>query len=363
MKKIEIKPSILIIIFLIVAVVFFLLENTLQPENYGSLLLSLLFWVAIVQGCIALVAAADLAKGKWIVPLKKYLLSVYPLILLIAVLFLIQSRQMSIYHWAEEKQGLWFNEWFFIIRNFVLLVISFILAGKFAKESIQESAKKNLWAALYILSFVISQSLIGFDWVMSLEYPWISTLFGGYFFIEATYLGLATAAIFCLIILRNPSLENPDQAKKTLKDVATFMFGFSLFWAGMFFAQFLTIWYGNLPEEVVFTARRMASSPFREMSRFVLGALFFVPFIVFLSSKIKTIPFAVSLIAFLVIAGVFVERLFFLMPNVTISGLIAGIEVLLMLILFVLTINSRESLLTKMKFARGESAFGTIPQK
>jgi hypothetical protein len=113
----------------------------------------------------------------------------------------------------------------------------------------------------------------------------------------------------------------------------------------MFFAQFLTIWYGNLPEEVVFTARRMASSPFREMSRFVLGALFFVPFIVLLSSKIKTIPVAVSLIAFLIIAGVFVERLFFLMPNVTISGLIAGIEVLLMLILFVLTINSRESLL------------------
>jgi hypothetical protein len=345
MIKFEIKPVLLIIIFVVVAVAFFLLENTLEPDNYGSLLLTLLFWIAIVQGCIALVAAADLAKGKWIAPLKKHLLSVYPMILLIAVLFLLISRQMHIYHWTEEKRGFWFNEWSFIIRNFLLLVVSFILAWKFARESIKESAKKNLWAALYILSFVISQSMIGFDWVMSLEYPWISTLFGGYFFIEATYVGLATAAIFCLFLLRNPSLENPDQIKKALKDVTTFMFGFSLFWAGMFFAQFLTIWYGNLPEEVVFTARRMASSPFREMSRFVLGALFFVPFIVLLSSKIKTIPVAVSLIAFLIIAGVFVERLFFLMPNVTISGLIAGIEVLLMLILFVLTINSRESLL------------------
>jgi hypothetical protein len=345
MIKFEIKPVLLIIIFVVVAVAFFLLENTLEPDNYGSLLLTLLFWIAIVQGCIALVAAADLAKGKWIAPLKKHLLSVYPMILLIAVLFLLISRQMHIYHWTQEKSGFWFNEWSFVIRNFVLLVVSFILAWKFARESIQESAKKNLWAALYILSFVISQSMIGFDWVMSLEYPWISTLFGGYFFIEATYVGLATAAIFCLFLLRNPSLENSDQIKKALKDVTTFMFGFSLFWAGMFFAQFLTIWYGNLPEEVVFTARRMASSPFREMSRFVLGALFFVPFIVLLSSKIKTIPVAVSLIAFLIIAGVFVERLFFLMPNVTISGLIAGIEVLLMLILFVLTINSRESLL------------------
>lgn len=345
MNKLKIKPAILIVIFVIVAVAFVFLENTLEPENYGSLLLTLLFWVAIVQGCIALVAAADLAKGKWIVPLKKYLLSVYPLILLVAVLFLIQSRQMSIYHWTEEKHNFWYNEWSFIIRNFVLLVASFVLAGKFARESIKESEKKNLWAALYILSFVISQSMIGFDWVMSLEYPWISTLFGGYFFIEAIYLGLATAAIFCLFLLRKPALENPDQAKKTLKDVATFIFGFSLFWAGMFFAQFLTIWYGNIPEEVMFTTKRMTSPTLKLMSQFILGALFFVPFLALLSRKIKASPFGVVIIALVIMSGVFVERLFFLMPNVSIDGMIVGIEMTLMLVVFLLTVGGRERLL------------------
>jgi len=342
MRKFEIKSLVLIIIFLVVAVAFFLLENTLAPENYGSLLLTLLFWVAIVQGCLALVAAADLAKGKWIMPLKKYLLSVYPLILLIAVLFLIQSRQMSIYHWTEEKHDFWFNEWSFIIRNFVLLVASFVLARKFARESIKETEKKNFWAALYILSFVVSQSLVGFDWVMSLEYPWISTLFGGYFFIEATYLGLATAAIFCFFLLRKKQLENPDQAKKTLKDVATFMFGFSLFWAGMFFAQFLTIWYGNLPEEVMFTTKRMTSPTLKLMSQYILGTLFFVPFLVLLSRKIKASPFGVVIIALVIMSGVFVERLFFLMPNVSINVMMAGIEMLLMMVVFVLTVVGRD---------------------
>jgi len=341
MNNLEIKPALLIVLFVIVAIAVFLLESTLQPDNYGSLLLTLLFWIAIIQGCIALVAAADLANGKWIAPLKKHLLSVYPLILLIAVLFLFQSRQMNIYHWTEEKEGFWFNEWSFIIRNFVLLVASFILAWKFARESIKETEKKNLWAALYILSFVVSHSLIGFDWIMSLEYPWISTLFGGYFFIEATYVGLATAAIFCLFLLRNPSLENSDQIKKALKDVTTFMFGFSLFWAGMFFAQFLTIWYGNLPEEVIFTTRRMASPTMKAMSRYILGALFFVPFIVLLSRKIKTIPIVVAVIALIVMSGVFVERLFFLMPNVSINRSIAGIEMLMILVLFVLVVGSR----------------------
>ena len=345
MQKVKIKFIFLFIIFLVVAIAFFSLENTLEPDNYGSLLLTLLFWTAIVQGCIALVAAADLAKGKWIAPLKKYLLSVYPMILLIAVLFLLISRQMHIYHWTQEKSGIWFNEWSFIIRNFLLLVASFILAWKFARESIKESEKKNLWAALYVLSFVISQSLVGFDWVMSLEYPWISALFGGYFFIEATYLGLAMAAIFSFFSLRKPSSENSDPAKKTLRDVATFMFGFSLFWAGMFFAQFLTIWYGNLPEEVVFTTKRLASPLLTAMSRYVLGALFFLPFIVLLSRKIKTMPIAVSIIALIIMSGVFVERLFFLIPNVSINTASAGIEMLLLLVTFVLTVRNRERLL------------------
>jgi hypothetical protein len=223
-----------------------------------------------------------------------------------------------------------------------LLVASFLLARKFAIESINERPKKSLWAAFYILSFVVSQSLIGFDWVMSLEYPWVSTLFGAYFFIEATYLGLATAAIFCFFLRRKTSLENFGQAKKTLRDVANFMFGFSLFWAGLFFAQFLTIWYGNIPEEVMFTTKRMTSPTLKFMAQYILGALFFVPFLALLSRKIKAIPGAVSAIALIVMFGVLVERLFFLIPNVSINAVIAGIDMFLMLVLFVLTVGSRE---------------------
>ncbi len=345
MNKLQMKPSILIILYLIVGIGIFLLENSLTPDHYGSLLLTLLFWIAMVQGSIALVAIADLAKGKWIAPLKKHLLSVYPLILLIAILFLILSRQMSMYGWTREAHGFWFNEWSFIGRNSVLLAASFILARKFAYESINELPRKNLWAALYILSYVVSQSLIGFDWVMSLEYPWVSTLFGAYFFIEATYLGLATAAIYCFFLLRNSAPEQSQLIKKTQRDVATFMFGFSLFWAGMFFAQFLTIWYGNIPEEVLFTSRRITVTPFRYMAPYVLGALFFVPFIVLLSRKLKTNSFMAALIALIIMSGVIVERLFFLLPNISMNGYIAGIELLLLLILFLMTITSREPLL------------------
>ncbi len=346
MSKFEFKPLVLAFIFLIVFIIIILFEMTIQDKHHGTLLVPMLFWLALAQGSVTLVAAADLAKGQWITPLKKHLLSVYPFILLIAVLFLLLGRQMHIYHWTEEKGGLWFNEWSFLIRNFVLLVASFILANKFAIASLAEHPKKNLWAALYVLSFVVSQSLVGFDWVMSLEYPWISTLFGGYFFIEATYLGLATAAIICFFLSRGLGGTEADVMKKTLRDVATFMFGFSLFWVGMFFAQFLTIWYGNIPEEVSFTTRRLASPVLKQMARYVLGALFFVPFITLLSRKIKSNAPMVAILALIIMSGVLVERLFFLMPHISIHPGIALLEFILLMGLVVLLIRQREHVFT-----------------
>ncbi len=325
-------------IFLIIG----LIEVGLTTGKDASLLLTLLFWIAIVQGCVALVAIADLAKGKWVAPLKKHLLSVHPMILLIAFAFLLLSRQMKIYHWTEEPHGLWLNAWFFILRNFTLLLISFFFARKFTVESLKESEKKSLWAALYLLSYVISQSLVAFDWVMSLEYPWSSTLFGGYFFIEATYVGIAMAGIFCYFILRKRSSADISLMKKTQRDVATFLFGFSLFWAGMFFAQFLTIWYGNIPEEVSFVAKRMHGSPVRELSFLVLADLFFIPFILLLSKKIKSMPLAVSLIALIIMLGLFTERLVFLLPAVSIQAHLVVIEFAVFLLIFILLVVNRE---------------------
>lgn len=346
MSKLQFKPLTAAILFLIVFLIFFLLESNLEAKHHGTLLISLLFWLALVQGCVTLVAAADLAKGQWIVPLKKHLLSVYPMILLIAILFLLLGRQMHIYHWTEEKGGLWFHERSFILRNFLLLIASFILASKFAVASLAEQPKKNLWAALYVLSFVISQSLVGFDWVMSLEYPWISTLFGGYFFIEATYLGLATAAIICFLLFRQVNPTEADPLKKTQRDVATFLFGFSLFWVGMFFAQFLTIWYGNIPEEVSFTTRRLASPVLKQMARYVLGALFFVPFISLLSRKIKANATIVAILALIIMSGVLVERLFFLIPHISIHPASAALQFLLLMGLVLWLIRQRENVLS-----------------
>ena len=102
------------------------------------------------------------------------------------------------------------------------------------------------------------------------------------------------------------------------------MFGFSLMWAGLFFAQFLTIWYGNLPEEVGFLARRLSASPLRELCVAVLFLLFFIPFPALLSTRAKSNPYVVSAAALSILSGILVERYVFLAPVVRFSPARAG---------------------------------------
>ncbi|MBN2012507.1 hypothetical protein JW960_24480 [candidate division KSB1 bacterium] len=345
MKTFSLNYIMLIAAMIIVAAVIFGLEQFVTPEQHGSLLLTLVFWVALVQGCIALVAAAELSNAKWILPLKKYLFSVYPLMLLITALFVIVGAQIDMYPWMNGHQDAWLNQPFFIIRSVVMLLLSFVFAHLFVRASLREQKNKNRFAALYVLMFVITQSLVAFDWVMSLEHPWISTLFGGYFFIEATYMAIGVSTFFCYFLLRSEGGKDNSAYQKTLRDTSTLLFGFSLFWAGMFFAQYLTIWYGNLPEEVIYIYERVSTQPFKSISAVVLLCLFFFPFTVLLSRKVKLIAPIMMFISLVIMAGVMLERYLFIAPvtsTVTIEFGMVGIEFALLLVMFVFAVMSRE---------------------
>ena len=117
MSKLSKKPAVLIGLAVVFIAIFVLIELIFKKQSDATLLFTLTFWVALIQGSVAVVAAAEAAMGKWIEPLKKELLSFYPLILLLAVLFLLIYPQMDIYKWSEDSHQ-WLNKDFFIIRNF-----------------------------------------------------------------------------------------------------------------------------------------------------------------------------------------------------------------------------------------------------
>ena len=92
-------------------------------------------------------------------------------------------------------------------------------------------------------------SMAAFDWLMSLEAHWFSTLYAGYHFARTLICGLATITI-AVILLRREGVLRGVVSDEHLHDLGKLMFGFTSFWAYLWFSQYMLIWYGNLPEEV-----------------------------------------------------------------------------------------------------------------
>jgi hypothetical protein len=306
----------------------------------GSLLLALLFWAAVIEGCIAVVAVCTLIKARWVASVKRELLSVYPLLLFVAVLFLFLMPFVDSYPWVG-REGIWFDKRFFVGRNFVLLLLAYLTAGRFAIASRRDEEGRDRFAAIYLFVFVASQSLMAFDWVMSLAYPWINTLMGGFFFIESLFGGFALSGILYAFLHGRPSPTHGTEGRSDLKDIAILLFGFSILWVGLFFAQFLVIWYGNLPEEVSFLLARVTSSPLRELSVSILAFFFFVPFLVLLPGRSKTNPFVVFAVSVSILLGIMVERFVYLAPVVPVRFGVLGIHFLCFLFLFLLLVRGK----------------------
>ena len=298
----------------------------------GSLLLAFLFFVAVVEGCVAAAAAGATVNARWVGAVRKELLSVTPLLLLAAFLLLLLIPFVDTYPWAG-KPGIWLRKDFFIGRNLAFLLLAYVTAQRFAAAPADGEGTKSR-AAWYLLVFVVSQTLTAFDLVMSLEYPWISALLGGYFFIESIYGGFAVSALLCLLFRGTPPAGRDHGSRSDLSDLSILMFGFSLMWAGLFFAQFLTIWYGNLPEEVGFIARRLSASPLRELCVAVLFLLFFIPFPALLPTRAKSNPYMVSAAALSILSGILLERYIFLAPVVRFSPAALAIDFACLLLLF-----------------------------
>jgi hypothetical protein len=319
------------------------LEYGLVPHRGTSLLMTLVFWTAIVEGCIAVAAICDMVNAKWIVTLREELLSPVPLLLSLTLLFALLGPKLDLYPWTKD-QGRWLNRSFFLIRNVVILFLTYLAAVRYASLSRSGDAKKYRYAVIYLFFFVLSQSMVAFDWVMSLEYPWYSTLFGAYFFVEAIFCGLAVAGLLYLFRYGKGGSGKMPNTQEYLRDIGTLLFGFSILWGGFFFAQFLVIWYGNLPEEVFYLAERFATPRDQALSCLVIVSFFAVPFCFLLPRKAKITPFVIAIVCLSILSGTFVERYLFLKLILPLPAWIFIPELLLILALFAWQTGRRNDL-------------------
>ena len=121
---------------------------------------------------------------------------------------------------------------------------------------LSQTRRSTALAALFLVFFGITFWLASFDWIMSLEPEWYSTIFGFYNFAGAFLSGLSTLALLLVWLQRNSPLKTVIR-QQHLHDVGKLLFAFSTFWAYLWFSQYMLIWYANLPDETVYYIRRL----------------------------------------------------------------------------------------------------------
>jgi len=309
------------------------LEESATAENFSGPIwwpsFSVLFWIGITLGCLALLMVQHLTGGNWALVIRRILEAGSRTLPLMAVAVLpLLAGMKSLYSWSRPGQTdsvivskhLYLNPGFFIGRTIFYFACWFLLVHFLNKWSRNEDVGGNasLWArfeglsggGLVLYGFTVTFASV--DWVMSLEPRWYSTIYGMLFIVGQA---LAALAFSIMALIRLSSREPLSQAVKPsyFQDLGSFLLAFVMLWAYLEFSQFLIIWGGNLSEEIPWYIRRMQGTWGRVGLLLVL-LNFALPFFLLLFRNVKRRTGSLLLVAGLVLVMRLVDMYWMVLP-------------------------------------------------
>lgn len=263
--------------------------------------------LSVSLGALAFVLIQHVVRAGWSATLRRIAENAAKSVWVLALLFIpIAVFAHDIFPWTHEehmddilrKKAPYLNTTFFYVRAAVYFVIWIVLAHVLHKNSVamdtagfeeKERRTRFLWklSAAGIFLYALSQTFASFDWLMSLQPHWYSTMFGVYYF-AGSMLGLYSFVALVVMGLQRAGLAKAAVTTEHYHDLGKFIFGHTIFWAYIAFSQFMLIWYANIPEEVEFFYHRTHPEHGWAVISYALPILnFFVPFFFLLSRHMK----------------------------------------------------------------------------
>ncbi|MBW2938627.1 quinol:cytochrome C oxidoreductase [Aureisphaera sp. CAU 1614] len=312
--------------------------HQMQNRPWSALYIASFFFFMIALGTLAFYAIQYAAQAGWSPVLFRVMEGITAYLpvasVIIFVLLLLSAFHVNhIFHWMDPelvnpesehydkliagKSG-FLNVPFFLIRAAIFLLGWNLYRWISRKNSIADDTaednryfKKNFKASAgFLVFFIVTESMMSWDWIMSFDPHWFSTLFGWYVFAGMMVSAITVIAMVTIYLKSQGYLEHVNDSH--IHDLAKFMFGFSIFWTYLWFSQFMLIWYANIPEEVTYFVTRIEdyNLPFFGM----LAMNFIFPVLLLMNSDYKRVNWFVIMTGIVILAGHYIDVFNMVMP-------------------------------------------------
>jgi hypothetical protein len=295
-------------------------------RTWGNLLLMSYFIVCLGLAGLFFVALQYACNASWAVALRRIPEAMSATLPFgaagLAVVFALGS---SIYPWAAGGhaagfQRFWLQTPFFLARAafYVLLWVALGIAivqtsrRQDRDGDVRHTHRNVRLSLIFLVIFAVSFWLASFDWIMSLEPAWSSTIFGIYNFAGLFSSGLA-AMILLVLWLRRAGPLRDFVNEEHLHDLGKLLFAFSTFWMYIWFSQYMLIWYADITDETAYFVRRLhqAWGPLFSINMILNWV---VPFTVLLSRNAKRNPGVLAKVAAVVLVGRWLDLYLMILP-------------------------------------------------
>ena len=304
-----------------------------QAHFWGTLMYNTIFWTMICNASMFFICATTLAMGGWEQTFRRVceaistMVPIFGSITFVVLLYVVLGNKHHIYHWLDSdavandsllkgKSG-FLNPKFFIIWTTLTLGFWSLLGwrmrqlGNEADEPMDaEQGASFIWrgtirAALFIVWFALTVgSTVPWLWMMSIDAHWYSTMYSWYTFASSFVSGMSLIALWVIYLKNKGYLELTNQ--EHLQDLGKFMFAFSIFWTYLWFAQYMLIWYANIPEETVYFKHRV-QGPYKGIFFLNLIINFVCPILILMKRSAKRNYTLMTFMAVLILFGHWID--------------------------------------------------------
>ena len=327
---------------------------------WSNLMVNGFFFFSIALGALFFFALTYATETAWSIILKRVFESVMMTLayggVILIIIFIAGSLGIHhIYHWMDPdvmnpdsphydaliagKQA-YLNQPFFWIRTLVYFAVFFLFMRGFRKRSLMEDEaigsenkihfKQYARAALFLVLFGYLSSVMSWDWIMSIDTHWFSTLFGWYTFSGIWISGMLTVLFTTLYLKRKGYLPSVNQSH--IHDLGKWVFAISFLWSYLWFSQFMLIWYSNIPEEVTYYITRIED--YKGLFFGVFMVNFILPMLFLMSRESKRAYGVLMTIGVIIFVGHWLDVFLMIMPGTVFSHWSMGLLEIGMFVMF-----------------------------